>query len=286
MTVAALVLFGVLGLVAGSAATSGIHRLADPDLAFWRPGPRCPHCHHTLGPAELVPILSWAVSRGRCRHCDQPFGWAYPAVELLTAGLFVAVAWRRPDAVELIPLLILSWALVVASVTDLYVYLIPNRLVFPALLVSAGVMVPLAVADDPDRLVQALLGMVLYFLLLFVPHLVHPAGMGMGDVKLSLLLGLHLGYTADGRLMAVRAVVLAMLVGSLLGVIGGFLLWVVRRAGWDPLPDPLEQESEAGPDVTSPSEPERGAASAFPFGPSLSAGCLIVILAPAAVGLT
>lgn len=283
MSTLGLVVLGVGGLVAGSLATMGVHRLADPTVTFWRPPPRCPTCTEGVAARDLIPVISWVARRGRCRSCGEPIGVAYPVVELMTAGLFVLAGRQRPDLVELVPLLLLIWTLVVASVTDLYVYLIPNRLLFPALAASIAVMVPLALADDVDRLGQAALGLVLYSLLLFVPHLIHPAGMGMGDVKLSLLLGLHLGYLATGTLSTVRMVVVAMLVGSLLGVLGGVSLLLVRRAGWDPLPDPLADQ--AGPAGEEAVNGDRGASAGFPFGPPLSIGTLAVALFPAAFGL-
>ena len=272
-------LMAIFGLLAGSLATMGVYRLADPELSFWSPPPRCPRCHATLGWRQLVPVASWVVARRRCRACHDVIDWAYPVVELVTSVLFVLAAWRRPDAVDLIPLLLLVWVLVVASVTDLYVYLIPNRLLFPALAASVVVMVPLALIDDPARLTQAAVGLVLYFSLLFLPHLVHPAGMGMGDVKLALLLGLNLGYAAGDMLGTVRMVVLAMLIGSLLGVLGGAILALARRAGWNLLPDPLEAVPGDGDGS------ERAAASSFPFGPPLAVGTLWVLLFPASVGL-
>ncbi|MGI9601965.1 MAG: prepilin peptidase [Acidimicrobiales bacterium] len=284
MSAVGLIGLALLGLVAGSFATMGVHRLADPDIGLWRPGPRCPGCQASIATRDLVPVVSFVTRRGRCRACGDRITWTYPLVEVLTAALFVVAGWRRPEVVELIPVLVLVWTLVVASVTDLYIYLIPNRLTFPAIGASVLVMVPLALVDDPSRLGQAAVGLALYFTLLFVPHLLYPAGMGMGDVKLSLLLGLHLGYLAPDMITTVRMVVMAMLLGSLLGVLAGAILMISRRAGFDPLPDPL-----AAVDTDSPSgaiDTERGAASGFPFGPPLAVGCLWVVFFPAALGLT
>lgn len=273
MPVGPLILLAVVGLGAGSLATMGVNRLADAELGLFRPGPRCPDCEATLAVRDLVPVYSFIRLRGRCRHCDGAIGWAYPAVEFVTAALFVMAGWRLPDLVDLLPALILVWVLVVASVTDLYVYLIPNRLIFPALVVSAAVMASLALLDgDPRRLIIAAWAMVLYFLLLFIPFLIRPAAMGMGDVKLALLLGLHLGYGAAGVVHASRMVLIALLLGSLLGVVAGAMLLGLRRAGHDPLPDPLAVEimTERG---ESGSAPKAG----FPFGPPLAVGCLTVL---------
>jgi leader peptidase (prepilin peptidase)/N-methyltransferase len=99
---------------------------------------------------------------------------------------------------------------------------------------------------EPYR--NGLLGGALYFAFLFVPHLVYPKGMGMGDVKLALVMGLYLGW-GFATIDAVSNVVWGLLVGSVLGVISGAVVNVVRRRG-----------------------------GAFPFGPSLALGCFAVLV--------
>ncbi len=237
-------LLALAGLFAGSFASMGVHRLADPNVKLYDPGPRCPQCLASLGIGEQIPLVSWLRQGRRCRHCDDSITWVYPAVEIVTAALWALAALRFGVSWELPAVLLLSWALVVASVTDLYVYLIPNRLTYRVLGISLIYMVAveLTTGADGPHLSAALLSMVVYFVLLFVPWLVYPQGMGFGDVRLALPMGLHIGFVADGRIHAVRAVFIALVIGCLLGVAGGLILRLLHRKGIEVLVDPLTMD--------------------------------------------
>jgi len=265
------------GLLVGGFVTMLVDRVPDKTPLSW--GSRCPHCEHGLSVGDSVPVVSWVVRRGRCRHCDVAITPAYPVVELLTAALFVAVALRFGAEWVVVPPLILVAALMALSVIDLYVYRLPDRIVFPAVGLSAVAMVFVAIAiDRPGALGRAAAGGAGYFLLLFVAHLVSPRGMGFGDVKLALLLGLHLGWTAGtsnyiGWAPVLRLVFYSLLISSLLGVVVGLLIAVLRRStGRDLIADP-----EADAD-TDDGQPQRLLANSFPFGPALAAGAMIAVL--------
>ena len=107
------------GLLVGGFVTMLVDRVPDKTPLSW--GSRCPHCEHGLSVGDSVPVLSWVVRRGRCRHCDVAITPAYPVVEVLTAALFVAVALRFGAEWVVVPPLILVAALMALSVIDLYV---------------------------------------------------------------------------------------------------------------------------------------------------------------------
>lgn len=145
---------------------------------------RCPHCGETLGPFELVPILSWIVQRGRCRHCRQPVGAFYPGVEL--AALVIAV-W----AVSVAPGWIgwiscaLGWWLLVLAMIDLRHFWLPDVLTLP--LIGAGLLVAWAMpgTDIVDHLVGAAVGFAAFELIrLAYARLRRREGLGGGDAKL------------------------------------------------------------------------------------------------------
>src|SRR5829696_7658237 len=117
-------------------------------------------------------------------------------VRVATPVLFALAAWRWEASAVLVPFLVLFAVLVVVSVIDLEHYLIPNRIVFPALGVCTGLVAFVSVIEGYDTVFvrNALIGAVTYFVLLLVPHIVYPRGMGFGDVKLGLLMGLFLGW--------------------------------------------------------------------------------------------
>lgn len=260
------------GLFAGGWVTVLADRISHSEALSLRF--RCGSCKTSLTFCEIVPLLSWLVLRGRCRHCATRVSVMYPTVEVTTAGLWVAVTLRFGWGWSLLPPLVLVVSLTALSVVDLYSYRLPDRLVFSALGWSIAAMLPVAVAGgDLSVAGYAVVGMFVYFGFLLVVHLISPRGLGFGDVKLSLLLGLHLGWVAGIAQgdwgSVVRLVFWAQLVASLIGVVGGLSLGVVRRN--------LKREVLRDPEAES-NQPARLLAQSFPFGPALACATMIVVL--------
>jgi leader peptidase (prepilin peptidase)/N-methyltransferase len=172
------------------------------------------------------------------------------AVRALTPVTFALMALRWEATTVLVPFLFLAAVLVVVSLIDLEHYRIPDKIVFPALAVSAGLIafVSLLEGFDPVFLRNAVIGSVAYFVLLLVPHLIYPKGMGFGDVKLALLMGLYLGWIYADPFRSVALIMWALVLGSLLGVLAGVGFAIIR-----------------------------GRRAEFPFGPALALGCLLAI---------
>jgi leader peptidase (prepilin peptidase) / N-methyltransferase len=170
-------------------------------------------CGREISWYDNVPLLSYALLRGRCRNCATRIPLVYPAVELVTALLIAGCVLAfgvTPDA------LVASFfcaVLVAVSAIDLEHRIIPNRIVLPA----AAVMLVANTALHPSpRWALGALGASGF---LFAAALVYPAGMGMGDVKLALLMGAALGKTVPVALMA----------GMLAAMIPG--LYLIARHG-------------------------------------------------------
>ena len=261
-----------VGLLVGGLVTMIVDRAPDRTPMSFRS--RCPHCETPLGLVDSIPVASWFMLRRRCRHCRVPITGAYPVVEILTALLFVAVFIRFEAEWVVIPPLVLATSLMALSVIDLFVYRLPDVVMGPAILVSLASIAVVSVAvDRAGAIPRALLGALLYFAILLIAHLISPRGMGFGDVKLAFLLGLHLGWVGGtfylGWSPVFRLVIYALLMGSLIGVVVGTLVAVLRRTfGWRVLPDP-----EAAGD-----RPKRLLAQSFPFGPALAAGTMVAVL--------
>jgi leader peptidase (prepilin peptidase)/N-methyltransferase len=222
---------GVLGLLVGSFLNVVIVRVPQRQSVV-RPRSRCPRCDTPLADRDNVPVLSWLVLRGRCRSCGEPISARYPLVELTTAGLF-AVAGLRFGADWALPGFLLFFAVLLAvSAIDLEHFIVPNRIVYPAIVVSVPLLALAAVVDgEGGRLARALVGALAAFAGLLVLRLLYPRGMGMGDVKLALLLGLFLGWLGLGH------VVVGLFLGFLLGsVVGVGLMAAGRRGRKDHLP--------------------------------------------------
>jgi leader peptidase (prepilin peptidase) / N-methyltransferase len=161
-----------------------------------RPRSACMSCGSELAWYDNVPVVSWLRLRGRCRSCGARISALYPAVELATAGLvagcFVAFGLSGKAFVAAFFCVVL----VVLSAIDLTHRIVPNRIVLPAAVLVLGAQT--ALEPSPEWALGAL-GASGF---LFVAALAYPAGMGMGDVKLALLLGAMLG-----RLVAVGLMV-------------------------------------------------------------------------------
>jgi leader peptidase (prepilin peptidase)/N-methyltransferase len=209
---------GLLGLAVGSFLNVVVHRVPRKESVV-RPRSRCPGCGTTLAARDNVPVVSWVVLGRRCRTCGQPISIRYPLVELLTAALFAAVAVRiGPDA-ALPAFLVFVSALVAISAVDLEHCIVPNRIVYPALFASVPLLVGAAAVDGEWRsLRDAAVGGLLAWGALLVIHLVSPAGMGFGDVRLAGLIGVHLGW------INLRHVVLGLFLAFLTAAVTGIAL--------------------------------------------------------------
>src|SRR4051794_12332465 len=129
--IVALVAFGLAGLLIGSFLNVVAWRLPRGESLI-RPGSACPACRTPISPYDNVPVVSWLVLRGRCRHCGARISGRYPAVELTTAALYVAVALGRDGALEIALGLLLVTALVPIALIDLDRRIIPNAITLPA----------------------------------------------------------------------------------------------------------------------------------------------------------
>jgi len=174
-----------------------------------RPPSACMSCGEQIRWYDNLPLVSYALLRGRCRNCDAKIPFVYPAVELVTAVLIAGSVLAFGLTAKAAVAAFFCAVLVAVSAIDLEHRIIPNRIVIPATLV---VLVANTLLDlSPEWALGAIAGS--GFLL--AAALVHPAGMGMGDVKLALLMGAALG----------RTVSVALMVGMLAAMIPGLYLF-------------------------------------------------------------
>jgi leader peptidase (prepilin peptidase) / N-methyltransferase len=159
------------------------------------PGSACMTCTHELDWYDNIPLVSWLVLRGRCRSCGASIPVRYPAVELLTALLVAGCFWRFGLSGSAFVAAFFCIALVAVSGTDVEHQVIPNRIVLPA----AALVLVANTALHPS--LEWGLGSLGASGFLFAAALAYPKGMGMGDVKLALLMGAALGRTVPVALM-------------------------------------------------------------------------------------
>jgi leader peptidase (prepilin peptidase)/N-methyltransferase len=157
----------------------------------------CEHCDHYLGPLDLIPLISFAVLRGRCRHCGGPIGWFHPAIEL--AALAIAAAALAADGGGW-PAWIdaaLGWALLTAAWIDAETFRLPDLITLPLILAGLAVtwfQLPAAIYNHAAAAAVGYLG----FRLLNEIYLKvrHRHGLGEGDAKLLAAAGSWLGLAA------------------------------------------------------------------------------------------
>lgn len=159
------------------------------------PGSACPSCETPIAWYDNIPLVSYAVLRGRCRHCGVSISWRYPAVEAVTAVLVASCALKFGFSWDFLVAATFCAVLVAVSATDLERRIIPNRIVLPATVVLLAAQ---TVLDPSVEWIVAGVAAAAFFL---VAALAYPGGMGMGDVKLALLLGVVLGRTVPVALM-------------------------------------------------------------------------------------
>ncbi len=165
-------------------------------------------CSHEIAAYDNVPLVSWVILRGRCRHCHAGIPLRYPVVELVTALLVAASVLRFGLGAEALVASFFCVVLVAISAIDIEHRIVPNRIVLPS---AAIVLVAQTVLDPSPEWLLGALGASGF---LFLAALVYPRGMGMGDVKLALLLGAMLG----------RSVVVGLMIGFLAALVPAAVL--------------------------------------------------------------
>jgi leader peptidase (prepilin peptidase)/N-methyltransferase len=160
-----------------------------------RPRSACGSCAEPIAWYDNVPLVSYAILHGRCRRCGERIGLVYPAVELATALLVAGCVLAFGVSLRALAAAIFCCALVVVTATDLEHRIVPNKVVIPA----AAIVLALETAARPSP--EWAIGALGASGFLFLAVVVHPAGMGMGDVKLALLMGAALGRTVPVALM-------------------------------------------------------------------------------------
>ncbi|NND04106.1 MAG: prepilin peptidase [Acidimicrobiia bacterium] len=240
----------LLGLIVGSFINVVAYRVP-LQRSVVSPGSACPRCDHPLEWRDNVPVVSWVLLAGKCRHCGARISPRYPIVEVATAALFF-LTFQVFGLIAVLPAQLWFVGVTIAlTLTDLDHKKIPNRILFPStaigvVLLGIGALIDGQLGDYG----RAILGGLIYFAALFLLALVARGGFGFGDVKLAAFLGLYATYLGWGQL------VVAMVLPFVVGGVASILLLVTRI---------------------------KGRKDAIPFGPYMVAGAYIAVFAGQAV---
>jgi leader peptidase (prepilin peptidase)/N-methyltransferase len=200
-------LAALTGLLVGSFLNVVAWRLPRGE-SLVRPRSRCPACGEQIAAYDNVPVLSWLLLRGRCRHCGARISGRYPMVELATAVLYALVVAVKDEPVDIVLGLLLVTALVPITLIDLELRLIPNKITLPAAAAALVAGLLLDIGFVPEQLISGVAAGGFFLL----AALAYPRGMGMGDVKLAGVLGLYLGRAVAPAIFA--ALIAGVLVGA------------------------------------------------------------------------
>jgi leader peptidase (prepilin peptidase)/N-methyltransferase len=215
---------GVVGLVVGSFLNVVIYRVP-AKLSIVTPRSACQRCGTKIRPLDNVPVLSWLVLRGRCRACQTPISARYPLVEILTATLFVGVAFRFGSSWTLPAELLFVAGLIALAFCDYDHMILPKRIVWSTtLLVSAALIAAAGALGEWRRLGVVVACGAAEFLLFFALNMANPRWLGFGDVRLAPLLGGALGWIGP------QTAIVGLFLGNLTGVVIGLGLIAFRRS--------------------------------------------------------
>jgi leader peptidase (prepilin peptidase) / N-methyltransferase len=236
----------LFGLALGSFLNVCLHRLPR-GLSVVSPGSACPSCGRPIPARDNIPVLSWLLLRGRCRHCRARISPRYAAVELLTAALFLVFFLHFGPTLQFVKFCLFAFLLLGLIFTDAAHKLLPDAFTLPGLLlgVAFSLVVPLEVVAVrgllwlaglpalvlPWRLLslaESLLGAAVGAGLIYAAGALYlrlrgVEGMGFGDVKLMAMVGAFLG--AKLTLFTLFA---ASLLGSLFGLAAVLNVWIKR----------------------------------------------------------
>ncbi len=237
----------LFGLLFGSFLNVCIYRLPR-GLSVVTPRSACPHCKTQIAFYDNLPVLSWLILRGRCRHCKAPISPRYWMIELLTGAMFFACYWYFGPTLSTLKYCVFAFLLLGLIFTDAETKLLPDKMTLPGL--ALGVIFSLVVpvndlasqflpgmmnlpfSEDISlrllSLLDSLLGAAVGAAFIYGAGAIYlrwrgAEGMGFGDVKLMAMVGAFLGIK-----LTVFTIFTASLMGSVFGLTTIFVVWLKR----------------------------------------------------------
>lgn len=188
------------------------------------PRSTCPKCQHTLSPVELIPIFSYIVQRGKCTQCLQPISALYPMIEGLVGLLFVWTYFHFGFQGELFIALLFLSLLTMITITDLTYQIIPNRIIFPFLLM----LIILRIIHPLQPMWDSFFAAAFMFTMLTLIATFSMGGIGGGDIKLYLPIGIVLGL---------ENAIVSLFLAALIGLVSGYVyIYYHKKAISTPIP--------------------------------------------------
>jgi len=193
------------------------------------PRSRCSKCNQSIAAWDNIPVFSYIILGGKCRHCKTRISFRYPFVELLTAAASVAVAMHFGFSIQALFALVLTWALIALTFIDYDTQLLPDDITLPLLWLGLIISIESVFVGPVTSIIGAVAGYLSLWLVYQVFKLVTgKEGMGFGDFKLLALLGAWLGW---------QMLPLVILLSSIVGAVIGISLVLIKKHNKDhPIP--------------------------------------------------
>lgn len=192
------------------------------------PGSRCPACDHTISALENVPLVSYALLKGRCAHCGTSISSRYPLIEFLSGILTIIVVAKFGVTLAALACCVLTWSLIAASMIDYDHQLLPDDITLPLLWLGLVVNYFNLIVPFRDAFWGAVAGYLALWVVFQVFRLITgKEGLGFGDFKLLAMLGAWMGW---------QSLPLVIILSSFAGAVIGGLLIVFGRDRAKPIP--------------------------------------------------
>lgn len=213
------IIAGIFGLLFGSFANVCVYRIPRHESVSY-PGSHCPACGQAIAWYDNVPLLSYLLLRGRCRHCGTHIALRYPLLEGLMGISWAWLTWHFGPTLALLMALMLVTMLWILTLIDLETGLLPDALTVPG--IGLGMAFSFWIGDPLSSLIGIVAGYGVFWLLARLFLLATKReGMGHGDFKLLAMLGAFFGW---------QALPFIVFISSLSGaVVGSLYLWLSRR---------------------------------------------------------
>lgn len=214
------ILFFILGTLVGSFLNVVVIRSETRESIF-KGRSSCPYCKKKLNWFELIPILSFLIQKGKCKGCKKRISIQYPLVEFFTGLIFVLIAAYGLDftlygLINIVFLIIFSCFLIIIFTYDLKHYLVPDKIIYPAIVITLiyDIYISLMVGDWSllsSSIIAALIAAGFFLFLILISK---GKWMGMGDLKIGILIGLFFGLPQFFIVLF-----LAFLIGAIVSII-------------------------------------------------------------------
>ena len=213
----------IFGLVVGSFINVVVWRLPREQSIIY-PSSHCPKCKNPIAWYDNIPIISFLLLKGRCRHCGERISLRYPVIELISGFLSIICWWCFGMSVWFFVYYAFLCALFIASVIDLEHRLIPDEISISGAVIGVGLaFIPNSKITPLNAIIGAGAGFLVIFLVAELYYIfTKREGMGLGDAKLLAMIGAFLGW---------RSLWLVIFLGSLLGIIFGLVAILMKGEG-------------------------------------------------------